>query len=77
MRKLTAPPEKSETGSPASLEDLIATKRLLIVDFKELATAEPSAEGYYHGAEGTGYIFYAPYVLLFRWGVMNLLTVVL
>jgi len=65
MRKLTAPPEKSETA-PASLADLIATKRLLIVDFKELAVGEPSAEGYYRGADQTDYIFYAPYVLFYR-----------
>ena len=68
MRKLTAPPEKSETA-PASLADLIATKRLLIVDFKELVVGEPSAEGYYRGADQTDYIFYAPYVLFYRWAV--------
>ena len=66
MRKLTAPTD-STSSDPLSLEELIATKRLLIVDYKELAVEEPSPEGFYRGAENESFIFYAPYVLLYRY----------
>ena len=65
MRNLTAASD-SAGSAPLTMEELIAKKRLLIADYKELAVSEPSEEGFYRGSEKEDFIYYAPYVLMYR-----------
>ena len=67
MRELDAPSD-SVQSEPVSVEELIQQRRLLIVDYKELAVDEPSPEGFYRSAcpDRQEFIYYAPYVLMYR-----------
>ena len=65
MRSLTAPSDGVQSDQ-LTVQELIEQKRLLIVDYGELAIGEPSAEGFYRSAAKENFIFYAPYVLMYR-----------